>query len=153
MFNLQKDILSPMLNGISPFLLLVQEQNNNAINDDNENDNDNEIENMKGMCAFNYIYHENRLKIKINHISALTDFNSNEYVDELKIIYKAIFDFILTTFYFEEIFVEFSKNKKNEEILNIFINNLNFVEKKFTKKKIKMKVMEEKGHQMMKIIN
>ena len=135
MFNLQKDILSPMLNGISPFLLLVQEQNNNAINDDNENDNDNEIENMKGMCAFNYIYHENRLKIKINHISALTDFNSNEYVDELKIIYKAIFDFILTTFYFEEIFVEFSKNKKNEEILNIFINNLNFVEKKVHQKK------------------
>ena len=135
MFNLQKDILSPMLNGISPFLLLVKEQNNNAIINDDDNENDNEIENIKGMCSFNYIYHENRLKLKINHISALADFNSNEYVDELKIIYKAIFDFILTKFYFEEIFVEFSKNKKNEEILNIFINNLGFVEKKINQKK------------------
>ena len=133
MFNLQKDILSTMLNGISPFLLLVQEQNSNAINDDNENEN--EIENIKGICAFNYIYNENRLKIKLNHISALIDFNSNEYLDELKIIYKAIFDFILTKFYFEEIFVEFSKKEKNEEILNIFINNLGFVEKKVNQKK------------------
>jgi len=133
MFNLQKDILSSMLNGMSPFLLLVQEQNSNAIN--NDIDNVNEIENIKGICAFNYIYYENKLKIKINHISALTDFNSNEYLEELKIIYKAIVDFILTRFYFEEIFVEFSKNQKNEEILNIFINNLGFVEKRISQKK------------------
>ena len=50
MFNLQDNILPSLLNGIAPFLLLVKD--------------DKDI--IFGMCSFNYIYHKNKLKIKIN---------------------------------------------------------------------------------------
>ena len=113
MFNLQDNILPSLLNGIAPFLLLVKD--------------DKDI--IFGMCSFNYIYLKNKLKIKINHISSITDFNDTDYIDNLKIIYGNIINYIIQQFYFDEMFIEFSKNNKNEEIYNIFINNFSFVEK------------------------
>ena len=113
MFNLQDNILPSLLNGIAPFLLLVKD--------------DKDI--IFGICSFNYIYLKNKLKIKINHISSITDFNDTDYIDNLKIIYGNIINYIIQQFYFDEMFIEFSKNNKNEEIYNIFINNFSFVEK------------------------
>ena len=91
MFNLQNNILSPLLTGIAPFLLLVKDENDN----------------IYGVCAFNYIYHKNKLKIKINHISSIADYNYNDYIDNLKIIYGNLINYIIKQFYFDELFVEF----------------------------------------------
>ena len=119
MFNLQNNILSPLLNGIAPFLLLVKDENDN----------------IYGVCAFNYIYHKNKLKIKINHISSIADYNYNDYIDNLKIIYGNLINYIIKQFYFDELFVEFSKNQKNEEIYELFVNKFSFVEKTISIKK------------------
>ena len=119
MFNLQDNILSSLLNGIAPFLLLVKDENDIIF----------------GMCSFNYIYHKNKLKIKINHLSAITDFNEMDYKGNLKIIYGNLINYIINQFYFGEMFIEYSKNNKNEEIYNIFINNFSFVEKTINIKK------------------
>ena len=119
MFNLQNDILPSLLNGIAPFLLLVKDENDN----------------IYGLCSFNYIYFKNKLKIKINHISAFVDFNDNDYVGNLKIIYGNIINYLKQHFYFDEIFFEFMKNKKNDEIYNIFINKFGFAEKAISIKK------------------
>ena len=119
MFNLQNNILPPLLNGIAPFLLLVKDENDI----------------IYGICAFNYIYHKSKLKIKINHISAIADYNYNDYIDNLKVIYRNIINYIIKQFYFDELFVEFSKNKKNEEIYDLFVNKFSFVEKTISIKK------------------
>ena len=113
MFNLNNNIISSLLTGIAPFLLLVKDEN----------------ENLYGLCAFNYIYHKNKLKIKINHLSALADFNYSDYNDNLKMVYGSIINYIIKKFYFDELFVEFSKNNKNDEIYEILTKNLCFVEK------------------------
>ena len=113
MFNLNNNIISSLLNGIAPFLLLVKDEN----------------ENIYGVCAFNYIYHKNKLKIKVNHISALADFNYSDYNDNLKMIYGTIINYLVKKFYFDELFVEFSKKNKNDEIYEIFTQNFYFEEK------------------------
>ena len=128
MFNLQNNLLSSMLNGIAPFILIVQENFN-------KNNDDNKIEKIFGICAFNYIYQNNKLILKINHISALVDFNESDYIKNLQIIYGTIINYIKTEFYFDEIFIEFSKNKKNEEIYDIFVDNFNFLPKTFSIKR------------------
>ena len=112
MFNLQNNIAISLLNGIAPFLLLVKDENDK----------------IYGICSFNYIYHKNKLKIKINHISAYVNFNENDYIGNLKIIYGNIINYIIQQFYFDEMFVEFIKNNKNEEIYDIFIKEFSFLE-------------------------
>ena len=112
MFNLQKDIKSSLINGITPFLLLVKEEGA-----------------LYGLCALYYIYNKNQLSLKISHLSALADENESDFYDNIRIVFATIFHFIKSKFYFDELFLEFSKNEKNEEIYNIFINNLFFTEK------------------------
>ena len=113
MFNLNNNIISSLLNGIAPFLLLVKDEN----------------ENINGICAFNFIYHKNKLKIKVNHISALADFNYSDYNDNLKMIYGTIINYLVKNFFFDELFVEFSQNNKNDDIYEIFTKNFYFEEK------------------------
>ena len=113
MFNLQNHLSSNMLTGLTPFLLLVKDENNN-------NKQSKDIDNIFGICAFNYVKINNKLKIRINHISALVDFNYNDYVDNLRIIYHSILNFIINEFCFDEISIEYSKKDFNEEIYNIF---------------------------------
>ena len=125
MFNLKNKLMNNMTNGISPFLLLVKEDNYN-INIFNKQIK--EKENIYGICAFNYTKQNQKLKIRINHISAVVDYNYSDYKENLKIIYCYIINYLINEFCFEEIFIEFSKSNLNEEIYNIF-NELDFTEK------------------------
>ena len=118
MFNLQNNILPSLVNGITPFLLLVKEGDT-----------------IYGACAFNYVYNKEKLTLKINHISALADSNYNDFIDNIRIIYGTIFYYIKEQFYFDELFIEYSKTNKNEEIYDIFIKNLFFQEKTVNIKK------------------
>ena len=125
MFNLQSDISSSMLNGITPFILLIKEGiNNNQIN---------ENENLYGCCIFNYEKeNNNKLKIRINHISAIAEKSYNDYKDNLKYIYQMLLKFIINKFYFDEIFIEFSKDNQSELLLKIF-KEFDFIEKSILK--------------------
>ena len=114
-----------MIGAISPFLLLVKEENYN-INIFNKQVK--EKENIYGCCVFNYIKQNHKLKIKISHISALVDYNYSDYKDNLKIIYENIINYIINEFFFDLIFIEFSKSNLNEEIYNIF-KEMDFCEK------------------------
>ena len=125
MFNLKSKLMPNMTNGILPFLLLVKEDNYN-INIFNKQIK--EKENIYGICAFNYMKQNQKLKIRINHISAIVDYNYSDYKENLKIIYGYIINYLINEFCFEEIFIEFSKSNLNEEIYNIF-KELDFTEK------------------------
>ena len=137
MFNLQKHLSTNIINGIAPFIILIKEENNN-------NKKSNEKENIFGCCAFNYIFKNNKLKIKISHISAIVDFDYIEYKENMKIIYQNLLNFIINGFYFNEIFIEFFKKDLNEEILTIF-KEFGFVEKTLSiiKNQIKINGGEE----------
>ena len=125
MFKLKNKIMENMFNGISPFLLIIKEENYN-INILNKQIK--ESEQIYGCCSFNFIKKNNKIRIRINHISAIVDFTYNDYKENLKIIYSYIINSIIKEFCFDEIFIEFSKNDINEEIFNIF-KELNFYEK------------------------
>jgi len=129
MFSLQNHLSSKMLNGITPFLLLVKDENNK----DSKN-----LENIFGICAFNYAKINNKLKIRINHISALVDFHYNDYVDNLRSILHSILNFIINEFCFDEISIEYSKKDLNEEIYNIF-KELDFFKKSISISKNQIK--------------
>ena len=131
MFNLQSHLSSKMFNGIAPFLLLVKDENynNNQLKDN---------ENIFGICAFNHLKINNKLKIRIIHISALVDFNYNDYVDNLRNIYHSLLNFIINEFSFDEISIEFSQKDFNEEIYNIF-KELDFVKKSISLSKNQIK--------------
>ena len=125
MFNLKNQLFPKMLNGTVPFILLVKEEKYN-INIFNKQVK--EKENIYGCCSFNYIKQNNKLRIRIIHISSVADYNYNEYKDNLRIIYHRLLNYIINEFSFDEIYVEFSKNDSNEEIYNIF-KELDFFEK------------------------
>ena len=125
MFNLKSKLMPNMTNGILPFLLLIKEDNYN-INIFNKQIK--EKENIYGICAFNYMKQNQKLKIRINHISAVVDYNYSDYKENLKIIYGYIINYLINEFCFEELFIEFSKSNSNEEVYNIF-KELDFIEK------------------------
>ena len=125
MFNLKSKLMPNMTNGILPFLLLIKEDNYN-INIFNKQIK--EKENIYGICAFNYMKQNQKLKIRINHISAIVDYNYSDYKENLKIIYGYIINYLINEFCFEELFIEFSKSNSNEEVYNIF-KELDFIEK------------------------
>ena len=60
MFNLKNNLMINMTNGISPFLLLVKEDNYN-INIFNKQIK--EKENIYGICAFNILLYEDKSRI------------------------------------------------------------------------------------------
>ena len=131
MFGLQNHLSSRILNGITPFVLLVKDKNNN--NKDTKN-----LKNIFGICAFNYVKINNKLKIRIDHISALVDFHYNDYVDNLRRILHSLLNFIINEFIFDEISIEYSKKDLNEEIYIIF-KELDFFKKSITISKNQIK--------------
>ena len=135
MFNLRDKITTHMDNGISPFLLLVKEEN---FNNNIYNNQIQENEQIYGCCLFNYIQHRHKLKIKINHISAIADYNYPDYIDNLKLLYSTIINYIINEFPFNQIIIEFSKKNLNKELYTIF-KELNFLEKTESIKKNKIK--------------
>ena len=125
MFNLKNKLIPNMINGIAPFILLIKEDNYN-INIFNKQIK--EKENIYGCCAFNFTKQNNKLKIRISHISAIVDYNYSDYKDNLKIIYNNIINSIIKEFCFDEIIIEISKNNLNQEINDIF-KEIGFFEK------------------------
>ena len=124
MFKIQSDIVPNLFSGISPYLVFLHEdlspEQNSWINLRN---------NIFGMCTMHYKYKNSKLKIIINHISTSFKFNSeksNNYLNDIKYIFSLIIKYIKKEFYFDEIIIEYDNNKINEDILNIFLNDLNF---------------------------
>ena len=118
MFNLQSNISPSLITGITPFLLLVKEEDT-----------------LYGICTLNYKYTKNKLTLKINHISALADPNEIDFIENLRILYGTIIFYIKKQFYFDEIIIEYSKKDKNDDILDIFIKYLFFTPKSISVKK------------------
>ena len=140
MLNLKSKIITNVENGFSPFLLLVKEEN---INNNIFNKQIQEKEQVYGCCSFNYIEQKHRIRIKINHISAIVDCNYPDYIENLKIIYKEIINHIINEFSFDEIIIEFSKKNLSKELFTIF-KELEFFEKieSITTNKIKRKEVD-----------
>ena len=126
MFNIKQNIISHLLKGISPYLIYIYDDIHNSM----ENNWINIENNIYGICTFNYIYIKNKLKIIINHISTSIIFDEEDknkyYVNDIKKIFELLINFIKNEFYFDEIIIEYDTNKKNEDLLNIFINELKF---------------------------
>ena len=94
-----------------------------------------------GLCIFSYQFIDNLLKLNISHISTLNPQsleeekekeenninNNNICIDILKKVFNKFFDYIKKNFYFDEIILEYNSTKINEQILSVFINDLNFV--------------------------
>ena len=94
-----------------------------------------------GLCIFSYQFTDNLLKLNISHISNLIPIkqdedkdkkenninNNNICIDILKKVFNGFLDYIKKNFYFDEIILEYNSAKINEQILSIFLNDLNFV--------------------------
>ena len=140
-FRIETNILKNMTQGISPYLLLIRE-NNSLIQENDENSWMNFKNYILGMCAFSYEYENNIVLLNIKHISFTSPINNevkekdkeiidevynNILMDDIKFVFSKIIDFIKKNFYFDEMTIEYNKEKINEKILNIFLNDLNFV--------------------------
>ena len=151
MFQIQKNLLNSVIYGISPCLMLIKENHFENINIRN-NIEDKIIKNtIYGICSLTYINSKNKISIKITHISTIINFDSSDYINNLKKLYEIIINYIFEEFYFDEIFIEYNKEKANQEILDIFINYLNFNVESINKvddKKINLNSEENGGEAM-----
>ena len=126
MFQLNNDLLSSIIKGISPCMLILKE-NSIEISDEKKNLEIKIAKNLiYGICAFYYILSKNKISIKISHISAISDFNSSNNVNNLKKIFGLLINLILEELYFDELIIEYNKKQANQELLDLFINYLNF---------------------------
>ena len=142
MLKIYPDIFNHMSQGgVSPYILIIyqkEEQNEN----ENEDNNWEKIKNfILGLCIFSYQFIDNLLKLNISHISTLNPQhleeekekeenninNNNICIDIIKKVFNKFFDYIKKNFYFDEIILEYNSTKINEQILSVFINDLNFV--------------------------
>ena len=124
MFQIKNNLMQSSINGISPYILLIKE-----ISEENNDKNiEDKIERntIYGICSLFYIYNKNKISIKISHISTIINFNYSSYLNDLRKLYKILIDFIVEEFYFDELFIEYNKEKANQELLDIFVNYLNF---------------------------
>ena len=119
MFQINNDLLSSIVKGISPCMIILKE---NCIEDQKNLVK----QNIYGICALYYILSKNKISIKISHISGISDFNSSNNVNNLRKIFGLLINFILEEFYFDELFIEYNKKQANQELLDLFINYLNF---------------------------
>ena len=128
-FNINEKIIKKILYGISPYILIAYStQNNNEINTETWLQLKNKI---LGICIFSYEYKNNSIKLNLNHISALktkNDINEGSInnFEEIANIFNLIMEYIKSNFYYDEIIIEYNSSKANENILNIFLNDLNF---------------------------
>ena len=124
MFKIQEDICSNLFKGISPYLLVLHEElfpdQDNWMNLRNS---------IFAICTMNYKYKNDKLKIIINHISSSIVFSPEKnkyYLNDINYIFDIMIKYIKNEFYFDEIVIEYDNKKANEELINIFINDLNF---------------------------
>ena len=124
MFKIEENICSNLFKGISPYLVVLHEEL--FPNQDNWMNLRNSI---FAVCAMNYKYKNNKLKIVINHISSSIAFSKEKnkyYLNDILYIFDIMIKYIKNEFYFDEILIEYDNKKAKEELLNIFVNNLNF---------------------------
>ena len=133
MFIIESNIFPNILKGIFPYILLIHEKD---LNQDGQLKWINSKNNIKGLCVFNFEYKNGVIKLIINHLSVsniIKEENniksdlSTDTLENLKFIFNSCIEYIKKNFYFEEIILIYSKEKVNENILNIFLKDLNFI--------------------------
>ena len=121
MFKIEQDIFFNILNGVSPYILLVHKNTPNS----------EEVKDIMGICIFNFQYKNKIIKLVINHISTNNNENQTELdlnqIEQIKQIFKSMILYIKKNFYFDEIIIEYNNDKVNNNLLNIFLEDLNFV--------------------------
>ena len=124
MFQIQNNLMQSTINGISPYILLIKE----ILEENSDKNIEDKIERntIYGICSLFYILNKNKVSIKIVHISTIINFNYSNYLNDLRKLYKIFIDFIVEEFYFDELFIEYNKEKANQELIDIFVNYLNF---------------------------
>ena len=133
MFKIEETIMQNILCGISPYMLLIYNNISNSYAPMNWIDLKN---NIIGLCIFSFEYKNGIIKLNVNHLSTTNILkeanNINNYIEpktieQFKHIFNIIIDYIKKNFYFDEIVIGYNSTETNEEILNIFLNDLNFV--------------------------
>ena len=135
MFQIKENIFNNILNGISPYMLLIHE--NLPLSEVQENwiHFKNKI---MGLCLFSFECNYGKIKLVINHISTydvLKEKENNEIkneidqnsLEQIRQIFKVVIIYIKKNFYFDEIIIGYNSGGINENILNIFLEDLNFV--------------------------
>ena len=133
MFKIEENIIPNILTGFSPYLLLIHEQISNPKEQINWINLKN---NIKGLCIFSFDYNKGIIKLNINHLSITNIIKDEDIIktdiepkilEQLKHIFCTIIEYIKKNFYFDEIIIGYNSDKANDNILNIFLNDLNFV--------------------------
>ena len=133
MFKIQEKIIQNVLTGISPYMLLVHEKSSTP---EEQTGWINLKNSILGLCIFSFEYKNGIIKLIINHISTSSimkdedDINTNidpKTFEQFKHIFNTLIEYIKKNFYFDEIIIEYNSDKANDNILNIFLNDLNFV--------------------------
>ena len=138
MFQIKEEINYKILNGFSPYILLVNKNNDNT---EDINNIKNFKEDIMGICAFNFKFKNNIIKLMVNHIStnsiikeeSIANNKENQtnidinLLEQIKQIFKAIISYIKKNFYFDEIIIGYNSAQVNNSLLNIFLEDLNFV--------------------------
>ena len=134
MFKIEKNIIKNLTQDISPYMLILYE--NMSISQEINDNNWIRIKNyILGICIFSFEFKNNLIKLNINHISnsiAINpekneEENKSDYIEDIKYIFNMFIQYIKNNFYFDEIIVKYNILKKNEQILNLFLNDFNFI--------------------------
>ena len=109
MFQIKEEINYKILNGFSPYILLVNKNNDNT---EDINNIKNFKEDIMGICAFNFEFKNNIIKLMVNHIStnsiikeeSIANNKENQsnidinLLEQIKQIFKAIISYIKKIF-------------------------------------------------------
>ena len=130
MFKIEKNIIKNMTQGISPYMLLAYD--NASILKEVDITNWINFKNyILGICAFSFEHQKSLINININHISNSIPNNGKTFdkqnLEKIMNIFKLFIEFIKKHFYFDEIIIRYNSSKNNEQILNFFLNELNFL--------------------------
>ena len=117
MFKIEENISINYLKGISPYILISYDGNGT----DNDSPN---INNILGICIISFQYRKGKLQIIINHRSTLIQLDN---LKKIKYIFFSIIKYLKNEFYYDEIIIEYNNKKVVMEILNIFLDDLNFI--------------------------
>ena len=144
MFDIDENLIKIALCGLSPYIFLVHEINNQFSVDDNNLNWINIKNNILGICLFNFFCKNGVIKLIITHISiSNSNIDTSDEIEFIKQIFNQVIEYIKKNFYFDEIEIGYNCNNINEEIFNIFLNDLNFKIVNDTKKEEKNKNKDE----------
>ena len=114
-------------------MLLVQEK---SLNPEEEINWINLKSFILGVCIFSFEYKNGVIKLIITHISTSNIIKEEEKsktniepntLEQFKNIFNTMIEYIKKNFFFDEIIIGYNSDKANDNILNIFLSDLNFV--------------------------